>query len=121
MYSVAAFGQAAPAPSPPLPPTGLGSTAFLDAEGGPGTLFQWNSNVYVANRVNDGAGNRAPIDFRNYAQVGILHVAHTTKFTFLGAYVGGEVLLPVANVNVGPGSVGGSSAGVGDAIFGAYM
>lgn len=127
MAPVAAYAQSqpappsAPSPAPPLPPIGLGTTTFLDAEGGPGTLFQWNSSAYLANRLNDGHANRVPVDFKTDSQAVLLHVAHTTKQKLLGAYVGAEVLLPVAHVRVRPGAVGESTTGFGDAIFGAYL
>jgi len=125
MMPSVALGQAAPAPAPapaptpPLPTVALGTTTFLDAEGGPGTLLQWNSSAYVANRVNDGFRNRAPVDFSTDAEGVVLHVAHTTRTKFLGAYVGGEVLLPIARVRSGQAIE--STTGIGDPIIGAYL
>ncbi|KAB1085358.1 hypothetical protein F4V91_02240 [Neorhizobium galegae] len=121
MMPAAAYGQSAPPSDPPLPAMALGTTTFLDAEGGPGTLVHWNSTAYVANRVNDGSGNAAPVDFRTDSQGAVLHVAHTSKMKFLGAYVGAEVLLPIAHVRVRSGQLSESTTGIGDPILGAVL
>jgi len=106
--------------APPLPPLALGTTAFLDAEGGPGTLLQINMSAYVADRVI-GADGRLPVDFRQDAEVMLIHVAHTSRRTFLGANLGAEVLLPAAHVRVRADEMRESVTGIGDALVGVYL
>ncbi len=108
-------------PAPPQPMVGLGTTTMLDAEGGVGSLFQVLGTAYHATRVNDASGNEVPVDFRQDAQGALLHYVYTSHFKLLGAYVGGEILLPLAHVNLHADALRDSSSGVGDAILGLVL
>ena len=108
-------------PAPPQPMVGLGTTTMLDAEGGVGSLFQVLGTGYHATRVNDADGKQVPVDFRQNAQSALLHYVHTSSIQVLGAYVGGEIILPVAHVNLHAGPVQDSTSGVGDAILGVVL
>jgi len=115
--------HAAPAtpPAPPQPAVGLGTTTFLDAEGGVGTLVQVLGSGYKATRVNDAAGEETLVDFRQHAEVALIHVAHTSNVKLLGAYLGSEVLLPLAHVSLRAGDLRESTTGIGDATVGMYL
>ena len=108
-------------PAPPQPTVALGTTTMLDAEGGVGAMFQLLGTGYYATRVNDASGDAAPIDFRQNAEVALLHFAYTSNVELFGAYVGGEVLLPVAHVNLRADELQDSTTGVGDAILGVFL
>ena len=108
-------------PAPPQPMVGLGTTTMLDAEGGVGSLFQVLGTGYHATRINDSAGDEAPVDFRQEAQSLLLHYVYTSNLRLLGAYVGGEVILPVAHVNLHADGLRDSTSGVGDAILGVVL
>ena len=108
-------------PAPPQPMVGLGTTTMLDAEGGVGSLFQVLGTGYHATRINDAKGDEAPVDFRQDAQSLLLHYVYTSTLKLLGAYVGGEVILPVAHVNLHADGLRDSTSGVGDAILGLVL
>jgi hypothetical protein len=108
-------------PAPPQPIVALGTTTMLDAEGGVGAMFQLLGTGYHATRVNDASGDEAPVDFRQSAEVALLHFAHTSNVELFGAYVGGEVLLPVAHVSLRADELRDSTTGVGDAIVGVFL
>ncbi len=108
-------------PAPPQPMVGLGTTTMLDAEGGVGSLFQVLGTGYHATRINDSKGDEAPVDFRQDAQSLLLHYVYTSKLRLLGAYVGGEVILPVAHVNLHADGLRDRTSGVGDAILGLVL
>lgn len=115
--------EAAPGtpPAPPQPMVGLGTTTMLDAEGGVGSLFQVLGTGYHATRVNDASGDKAPVDFRQDAQSVLLHYVYTSNLKLLGANLGGEVILPVAHVNLHVGALRDSTSGVGDTILGLVL
>jgi len=100
---------------------GLGTTTMLDAEGGVGSLFQVLGTGYHATRINDAKGDEAPVDFRQDAQSLLLHYVYTSTLKLLGAYVGGEVILPVSHVNLRADALRDSTSGVGDAILGVVL
>jgi hypothetical protein len=108
-------------PAPPQPMVGLGTTTMLDAEGGVGSLFQALGTGYHATRINDAEGDEAPVGFRQDAQSLLLHYVYTSNLKLLGAYVGGEVILPVAHVNLHADALRDSASGVGDAILGLVL
>ena len=108
-------------PAPPQPMVGLGTTTMLDAEGGVGSLFQVLGTGYHATRINDDKGDAAPVDFRQDAQSLLLHYVYTSTLKLLGAYVGGEVILPVSHVNLRADALRDSTSGVGDAILGLVL
>ena len=108
-------------PAPPQPMLGLGTTAILDAEGGVGAMFQVLGTGYRATRVNDASGDEAPVDFQQNAEVALLHFVYTSNVKLFGAYVGGEVLLPVAHVSLRADALRESTTGVGDAIVGLFL
>jgi hypothetical protein len=108
-------------PAPPQPMAGLGTTTMLDAEGGVGAMFQVLGTAYRATCVNDASGHEAPVDFEQNAEVALLHFVYTSNVKLLGAYVGGEVLLPVAHVSLRADELRDSTTGVGDAIVGLFF
>ncbi|MET0281214.1 MAG: transporter [Steroidobacteraceae bacterium] len=105
-------------PAPPQPMVGLGTTTMLDAEGGVGSLFQVLGTGYHATRINNANGKEVPVDFKQNAQGALLHYVYTSNIQVLGAHVGGEIILPVAHVNLHAGPVQDSTSGVGDTILG---
>lgn len=108
-------------PAPPQPMVGLGTTTMLDAEGGVGSLFQVLGTGYHATRVNDANGKEVSVDFKQNAQSALLHYVYTSEIQVLGANLGGEIILPVAHVNLHAGPVQDSTSGVGDAILGLVL
>lgn len=117
--------HAAPAPvqgpAPPQPTVALGTTAFMDADGGPGTLVQIMTSGSTADRVYDASGDRVPVDFRQRAEGAIFHVAYISKIKVLGGYLGGEVLQPIAHVNLRAPGLRESTTGIGDTTVGMVL
>jgi hypothetical protein len=88
---------------PPEPTVNLGETSFLDARGGPG----WMVEEIGDGSYGNGAAGMPGVD----SVSGVSHVVYVSKLGFLGANLGGEVLLPVAHVSRGNQGV---ANGVGD-------
>lgn len=106
----------------PLPPVDLGATSFLDGVGGPGLFVQEIVEPFHATRFNGPAGQRLPGNNSVDAFAAITEVAYTTHYRFLGAYYGGEILLPLAHADVETDlGVRGTQTGTGDLIFSPFL
>jgi hypothetical protein len=106
----------------PLPPLNLGSTSFVDGVAGPGILLQQTLVPYHAGRFDGAQGQQLPGDNSVTALGSLSQVVFISRVKFLGAYVGAEILLPAAHVNVETDlGVRGSDGGVGDLILGPVM
>jgi len=105
-----------------LPPMNLGATSFMDGVAGPGVLLQQTLLPYHAGRINGADGRQLPGDNSVTALGSLSQVVFISRVKFLGAYVGAEILLPAAHVNVETDlGVRGSDGGVGDLILGPVM
>ena len=102
-----------------LPPVNLGETSILDGVAGPGWLFQETLTYSSAPRFRDGDGDRvrSPDHLETFAA--ITQIAHISEYKLFGAFVGAEVLLPLAyaDLDVDP-MINGSDFGVSDLVVG---
>ncbi|PWC82201.1 hypothetical protein TSH100_24450 [Azospirillum sp. TSH100] len=66
----------------------------------PGTYMLSQSNYYSANRLNDGNGNRIPIDFsiRTYSET--IRILHITDLKLAGADVVTQLVVPLVHGNL---------------------
>lgn len=98
-----------------LPPVNLGDSTFQDGMAGPGGLFQQTLSAYRADRSRDGGGHRNASS-PDVASVALLtQVSYLSERRVLGAYWGGEVIVPVVHARVTPAAGSALRAtGVGD-------
>lgn len=117
------FGRAAAlAQQVPLPPLDLGATSFVDGIGGPGLFVQDIVEPFHSSRFAGPGGQAVPGSNTLDTVASITEVAYTSKHRFLGAYIGGELLIPVAHVDLETASgPRGSQSGVGDVIFSPFL
>lgn len=83
-----------------LPPAGLYYLNYL--------------TYYTAGRLNDGSGNKAPIDFSVDATANVFRFLYMTNKTVLGANIGTQIILPLVNVNVSAAGHHENKSGLGD-------
>ena len=102
-----------------LPTVNLGETNFEDAFGGPGWLVQEFPESYIAGELRDSHGNRVPGRNRLTVYSTTTHVAFVSKRRFLGAWVAGEVLQPLVDLDLKLANGASSRVrGLGDLTFG---
>ncbi len=115
-------GATAFAQQVPLPPLDLGATSFVDGIGGPGTFVQGIVEPFHSSRFAGPGGQAVPGNNSLDTVASITEIAYTSKHRFLGAYLGGELLIPVAHVDLETASgPRGSQSGVGDVIVGPFL
>jgi hypothetical protein len=101
-----------------LPPLDLGATSFLDGVGGPGVFSQEILSPYHAGRINGPNSTQLPGANSVDSFAAITEFAFTTRTKFLGAWYGGEILLPAVHVDVDTDlGIRGKPNGIGDLIF----
>jgi hypothetical protein len=99
-----------------LPPVNLGISSFQDAIGTPGWLAEEMIGYYPA-QIPAVNGESRTNTF--HAVTSITHVAYTSSYRFLGAWVGGEVVFPAADLRQhNPPLPETTQKCVGDLIFG---
>ena len=83
-----------------LPAVNLGETNFEDAFGGPGWLFQEFPEAYVAGELKDSQGRTLPGSNRVTTYSTTTHAAFVSEKRVLGGWLSGEVLQPLADLDV---------------------
>jgi len=105
----------------PLPGINLGATSFEDGGGGVGTLLQWSASRFDADRTYGADGRRVSLPYEKTLTVQRLHYAYTTGVTWLGGYLGGEVLVPLTHLDVYAGATRTNGSGMGNPNLGIYL
>jgi hypothetical protein len=83
-----------------LPTVNLGDTNFEDGFAGPGFLLEEFPGVYVADTFKDSKGAIVPGSNTLTAISTTSHIAYLNKKRLFGAWIGGEILVPMADVEV---------------------
>jgi hypothetical protein len=83
-----------------LPPVNLGETSFEDGIANPGWFFEEIIDYYHAGQFNDSAGARMPGQNEITTISSLTHLAYFSHYKILGGYIGAEVLVPLADVNL---------------------
>lgn len=106
------------------PPTNFSATTFLDAA--PPGLYYMNYFLFIdGNKAVDKSGETIPGNGRVNAITQLNQIAYVSPVRFLGANVGGEVVVPVVAAtgkgSVGPNLLTNNTAGVGDLVVGPFL
>ncbi|MDE1146301.1 MAG: transporter [Azospirillaceae bacterium] len=80
----------------------------------PGTYLSFEPNHYSSDRLNDGNGDRRPLDFSANATSLAFHGLYILPMTVLGAQVAAHVVLPVIDLNVAVNGWKSRKFGLGD-------
>jgi hypothetical protein len=83
-----------------LPTVNLGDTNFEDGIAGPGFFVEEFPGYYTASEMKDANGNTVPGQNRVTAISTTTHIAYLSKKHVLGGLYGGEVLLPLVDLDV---------------------
>jgi hypothetical protein len=83
-----------------LPTVNLGGSNFEDAFGGPGWLFQQFAEADVADELKDAKGDTVPGSNRITAYSVTTHVVFVNQQPVVGGWLAGEILQPVADLDV---------------------
>jgi hypothetical protein len=83
-----------------LPTVNLGDTNFEDGFAGPGFLLEEFPDVYVADSLKDSNGATVPGSNTLTAISTTSHIAYITDKRLFGAWIGAEILVPMADVEV---------------------
>lgn len=117
----AAHAQAAHA-TVGLPPVNLGFSSFEDGIGYPGWIVEEFFSYYHADQFNDSRGEKISGSNRLTTLSAITHVGYLSELHLFGASYGGEVILPLANVDINASSVATERIrGVGDLFVGPFV
>ncbi len=101
-----------------LPQVNLGTTAFMDAVGGPVTLFETSLYRYDGNSFNDSHGNKVPGHNKLNSFSATSLVVHVTENTIFGGYYGMQALIPMATVDPDTDfDLNESESGIGDLVI----
>lgn len=110
LASSTALAQTAVSPMhPPEPPVNLGETNFLDAQGGPGVLFEEIGDAYKSGSSVGAIGQVVDQSATNSIS-SAAHIALVSNRRLFGAFYGVEVLGIAAHVNAGDKGVAGGWA-----------
>lgn len=102
-----------------LPGVNLGDTNFEDGIALPGWILEEFPDVYVSGELHDGCGNIVPGTNRLTADVSFTHVAFVSNQGVLGGFLAGEILQPLADLDVQLANGASSRVrGFGDMFFG---
>jgi hypothetical protein len=104
-----------------MPGVNLGATSFEDGGGGVGTLLQWSASRFDATRNYDAQGDRIHARYDKSVWIQRLHYAYTSRIPLMGGYFGGEVIVPLMDINLRSGPVHGHSQGVANPNMGPYV
>jgi hypothetical protein len=83
-----------------LPGVNLGDTNFEDGFAGPGFLLEEFPDVYVSGTLKDSNGANVPGSNTTTAILTTSHFVYVSNKRLFGAWVGGEVLFPIADVQI---------------------
>jgi hypothetical protein len=83
-----------------LPTVNLGDTNFEDGFAGPGFLLEEFPDVYSADTLKDGKGATVPGSNTLTAIATTSHIAYISNRRLFGGWIGGEILVPMADVEV---------------------
>jgi len=83
-----------------LPTVNLGDTNFEDGIAGPGLLAEEFPDYYTASETKDANGNTSPGRNRVTSVSTTTHIAFISKKRLWGGFYGGEVLLPLVDLDV---------------------
>jgi hypothetical protein len=83
-----------------LPGVNLGDTNFEDGFAGPGFLLEEFPDVYVSGTLKDSNGATVPGSNTTTAILTTSHFVYVSNKRLFGAWIGGEVLLPIADVQI---------------------
>jgi hypothetical protein len=118
LFVVFLLPQTAATQPVPLPPVDLGATSFVDGIGGPGLFVQDIVSPFHASRFLGPQGQRLPGNNSLDTFASITELAYTSRYRFLGANYGGEILVPFAHVDLDTDlGIRGTQGGIGDLIF----
>jgi hypothetical protein len=82
-----------------LPTVNLGETSFEDGLAGPGVLIENYSTSDVATELKDASGNSVAGSNRVTAISTATHLAGFSQRQFLGALIGGDLLIPMVDIH----------------------
>ena len=98
-----------------LPPVNLGDSTFQDGIAGPGWMFQQTVSAYRAGRARDDRGERSRHRPEVASAAWLVQASYLSHRRVLGAYQGGEVIVPLVHARVTPATGATRQAsGVGD-------
>jgi hypothetical protein len=83
-----------------LPTVNLGDTNLEDGFAGPGFLLEEFPDLYVADTLKDSNGASVPGSNTLTAISTTSHIAYISNKRLFGAWIGGEILVPMANVEL---------------------
>jgi len=83
-----------------LPGVNLGDTNFEDGFAGPGLLLEEFPDVYASSTLKDSNGATVPGSNTLTTILTTSHLVYVSNKRLLGAWVGGEILFPIADVEV---------------------
>jgi hypothetical protein len=83
-----------------LPGVNLGDTNFEDGFAGPGFLLEEFPDVYVSGTLKDSNGATVPGSNTTTAILTTSHFVYVSNKRLFGAWIGGEVLFPIADVQI---------------------
>jgi hypothetical protein len=83
-----------------LPTVNLGDTNFEDGFAGPGFLLEEFPDVYSAGTLKDANGSTVPGSNALTTIATTSHIAFVSSKRLFGAWIGGEILVPMANVQI---------------------
>ena len=104
-----------------LPGVNTGATSFEDGGGGVGHMFQTSNSRFDANRNYDAKGEKRPMRYDRALWIARLHYAYTSSRQAFGGHLGGELIVPLLDLelDLGPAHVSGS--GLGNPSLGGYV
>jgi hypothetical protein len=102
-----------------LPGVNLGDTNFEDGFAGPGFLLEEFPDVYVSSTLKDNHGATVPGSNTTTTILTTSHLVYVSNKHLFGAWVGGEILVPIADVEVKRAQgVDATARGIADPILG---
>lgn len=97
-----------------------GVTSFLDGYAGPGYAFQVYFTNFKSNELRLGS-KEAPGRFKLSVNSALFQFAYISKKKVLGAYLGGEVIMPVVNGHVTLNGHRDKDQGLGDTFIAGFL
>jgi len=116
-----AASASAPAAQVQLPVVNLGETNFEDGFGAPGWLLEEFPESSVADARRDGTGRRVPGSNHVTVDSTTTHIAFVSHKRLLGAWLAGEALAPLVDVDVQLKGADTRVRGVGDLTVGSGL
>jgi hypothetical protein len=94
------FAAAPMAAQVQLPGVNLGDTNFEDGFAAPGFLLEEFPDVYISGTLKDSRGATVPGSNTTTAILTTSHLVYVSNKRLFGAWIGGEILFPMADVEV---------------------